>query len=177
MNILNLNTKLYCRLWSHLLPDGSKFEQLAFLFCNTAALHGGVLFEPVDHWLLDGAEAFEVQDIDHLELSDGTRIKVIKHAQGLGVSLVELHSHPEQQQAAFSEYDKAALKETVPHMRWRLRKRPYLAIVVAPSGYDALVWPGNASVPEPLAGIDLGETMLRPTNSSLEGWFEGEEGD
>ena len=177
MNTLKLDTELYSRLWSHLLPKGSKIEQLAFLFCKTTTLDGGVVFEPVDDWLLDGAEYFAAQHIDHLELSDEARIRVIKHAHVLGASLVELHSHPGPWPAAFSLYDKAGLEETVPHMRWRLRNRPYLAIVVAPSGFDALVWPRNARVPEPLAGIDLDDRILRPTNASLEGWSEGKNND
>ena len=54
-------------------------------------------------------------------------------------ALAELHSHPSLRLAAFSLSDRIGLKETVPHMRWRLKKHPYLAIVVAPSWFNALM--------------------------------------
>ena len=45
------------------------------------------------------------------------------------------------------------LLETVPHMFWRLDNRPYVAIVVARSGFDALVWTRDAQKPVPLSGL------------------------
>ena len=156
-------------LWDHLLAESTMHEQAAFLFCQTSRANGGIIFEAVDHALL-GESDFAAQHSDYLELSDEARIALIKHAHHLGAALAEFHSHPGPWPAAFSLADRIGLKETVPHMRWRLKKRPYLAIVVASSGFDALVFPGEAHAPEALTGIDAGGVVMRPTNNSLEGW-------
>lgn len=169
MNTLQLSTALQKRLWSHLLPETTTDEQAAFLFCKTVPTVDGLLFEVVDHTLL-AASDFAAQHSDYLELTDDARITLIKHAHRLGASLVEMHSHPGPWPAAFSISDRIGLKDTVPHMRWRLGQRPYLAIVVAPSGFDALVWPTNRMAPEPLCGIDVEGTVIIPTNASLNGW-------
>ena len=169
MHILKLTASLQHDLWSHLLPYNSVPEQAAFLFCDTTENDAGVTFEAIDHTLL-GEESFAVQHDDYFELTDATRIGIIKHAHVLNASLVELHSHPGPLPAAFSPADRIGLRETVPHMRWRLKKRPYVAIVVAPSGFDALVWNRNSTVPDPLSAIDAGGKLMNPTNASLEGW-------
>lgn len=169
MNTLKLTQGLHGALWSHLLPDDTKREQAAFLFCRTSPSGDGVAFEAVDYTFL-GESDFAAQYADYIELTDETRISLIKRAHALGASLAELHSHPGPWPAAFSLSDRMGLKETVPHMRWRLKKRPYLAIVVAPSGFDALVWSRDAGIPEPLAAIDVGGRLMTPTNASLEGW-------
>lgn len=171
MNILKLASGDRERLWSHLLPETTRNEQAAFLFCKTEQANGGLVFQAVDQALLDPSD-FRNQYEDYIELTDDARISLIKRAHHSGTSLVELHSHPGPWPAAFSLSDKAGLKETVPHMRWRLRNRPYLAIVVAPSGFDALVWPQDAKAPEPLFGVDVDGTVISPTNNSLEGWCD-----
>lgn len=168
-NILKLEKDLQARLWSHLLPKDTEKEQAAFLFCRTVPGNGDLVFEAIDHVLLSPAD-FAAQYNDYIELADKARIALIKRAHGLNSSLVEIHSHPGPWPAAFSLSDRNGLRETVPHMRWRLKKRPYMAIVVAPSGYDALVWNGDVKIPEALAGIEVGGHLMRPTNASLEGW-------
>ena len=169
MNILKLDKDLQSRLWSHLLRKDTMREQAAFLFCMTEPADDGISFVAVDQVFL-GPEDFVAQHTDYLELMDETRIRLIKRAHVLEASLAELHSHPGPWPAAFSLSDRTGLKETVPHMRWRLQERPYLAVVVAPSGFDALVWSRHARIPEPLTGIDVGGEFMTPTNFSLGGW-------
>jgi len=169
MNILKLDRHLQGRLWSHLLPQYTTREQAAFIFCTAASAGNELIFEAVDQVFLEPND-YAAQYSDYLELTDNTRIRLIKRAHDLGASLAEFHSHPSPRPASFSLSDRIGLRETVAHMWWRLRKRPYLAVVVAPSGFDALVWSRNAKIPEPLAGIDIGDTLIRPTNASLEGW-------
>ncbi len=169
MNTLMLDKDLQRRLWSHLLRKDSMQEQAAFLFCMTEPADCGVTFVAVDQAFL-GPDDFVAQRTDYLELTNETRIRLIKRAHVLGTSLAELHSHPGPWPAAFSLSDRIGLRETVPHMRWRLKRRPYLAVVVAPSGFDALVWSRDARIPEPLAGIDIGGELMTPTNFSLGGW-------
>lgn len=157
------------RLWAHLLPETSLDEQAAFLFCKFSNSSDGLLLEAIDQKLLNTAD-FAAQRKDYIELTDQTRIDLIKRAHLTSTALAELHSHPGPWPAAFSRFDRHGFKETVPHMRWRLKQRPYLAIVVAPSGFDALIWPPGAARPEPLAGIKVGGATFEPTNNSLEGW-------
>ena len=107
---------------------------------------------------------------DYIELSDSTRAEVIKRAHDLAASLIEIHSHLGPWPAAFSIADRAGLRETVPHMWWRLHKKPYIALVATNTEFDALVWLDNPTVPRPLDGLNVGERTFVPTNNSLGGW-------
>jgi proteasome lid subunit RPN8/RPN11 len=155
-------------LRAHLLPSGSKREEAAFMFVRPAVGREGV-FEVVECSKLQPSD-FAGQFEDYLELTDATRARLIKRAHDIDASLVELHSHPGPYPAAFSFADRRGLKETVPYMWWRLKKRPYFAIVIAPTGYDALAWLTNPQVPRPLTAIEADGRALPPTNNSLGGW-------
>jgi len=167
--VLKMQEGLFGELKGHLLPPNSSREEAAFLFVIPKPKDENVVFEVVDIEKLTPAD-FAAQLDDYLELADDTRGRLIKKAHQLGASLVEMHSHPGPWPAAFSYADRVGLRETVPHMWWRLPKRPYIAIVVAPSGFDALVWLDNPKVPNKLDGILAGERLIQPTNHSLEGW-------
>ncbi len=173
---LHLTTELHAALWAHLLPEESRQEQAAFLFCRTVRHGDDAALEVIDTAFLQSAD-FAAQYGDYIELTDACRISLIKRAHALGAALAEFHSHPGPWPAAFSPSDRSGLRETVPHMRWRLPRRPYLAVVAAPSGFDALFWPDGAEQPEPLAGIRVGTDLHLPTNASLEGWNDGESHD
>lgn len=174
MNILKLDKALQGLLWSHLLPEGTIREQAAFLFSKTETADDGLVFEAVDQAFL-GPDDFAAQYMDYFELTDEARIGLIKRAHFLEASLAEFHSHLSPWPAAFSLSDRMGLKETVPHMRWRLKRRPYLAAVVASSGFDALVWSRDPKIPEPLAGIDIDGVLMKPTDASLGGWDDDRE--
>ena len=172
--VLQLQPDLKAALWAHLLPEDSLREQAAFLFVTPSERCGEVRLNVVETDLLTAAD-FAAQYRDYLELSDAARVRVIKRAHQLGASLVEAHSHRGPWPAAFSFSDRSGLRETVPHMRWRLKRRPYIAVVVAPDSFDALVWTHEQGlVPEPLAGIAVGTARTAPTNLSLEGWDHDE---
>jgi hypothetical protein len=157
----------YRAVLAHLLPIGDGREQAAFLFATRA--EGSDDFTVVDAMLMGAADLAE-QYSDYLELTDEARIRVTKRARVLGASIVEMHSHPSPLPAAFSLADRKGLRETVPQMWWRLKGRPYFAIVVAPSGFDALAWLENPNMPHPLEAIVAGGERLIPTNNSLGGW-------
>jgi proteasome lid subunit RPN8/RPN11 len=159
-------------LWAHLLPEDDDREQGAFLFCAPEQTNGERVFQIRDSLFL-GRNDFAKQANDYLELLDAKRVEVIKQAHALNASLVEFHSHPGPWPAAFSLADRRGLQETVPHMWWRLKGRPYLAAVVAPCSFDALIWQDNLHQPEPLTGIAVGNRLLTPTNASLGGWSHG----
>ena len=167
--ILAISACRHRDLWRHLLPQDCSKEQAAFMFCVQRVEGDRVIFETVDVALL-GAGDFSVQDDDYLELTDHCRVRLIKRAHELRATLVELHSHPHADSAVFSRSDRIGLKETVSHMRWRLKGRPYVAAVVTPSGYDALVWTHETDSPRRLGGIRAGETLYEPENASLSEW-------
>jgi hypothetical protein len=167
--LFKINDDVYEDVIAHLLPPGNEQEQAAFLYVRPVRSPSQIVFEVIEAEKL-GPGDYLVQEGDYLEMTDATRARVIKRAHDLDVSLAELHSHIGPWQARFSIVDQTGLKETVPHMWWRLRKRPYLAFVVAKSGFDALVWLDNPKVPRALDGMLAGNRLLRPTNLSLGGW-------
>lgn len=166
---LELTDALYQELMGHLLPGDALTEQAAFLFASSQQRQETTLFQVVDYFKAR-SEDFVSQEGDYLQLSDATRAKLIKRAHDLGTSLVELHSHPGPFPVAFSLADRFGLIETVPHMWWRLNGRPYLAIVVGPTGFDALLWLDNPKIPRRLDGVRVEGRLTEPTNSSLGGW-------
>jgi hypothetical protein len=166
---LELGDAAYDDLIKHLLPPGRKREQAAFLF---ARYDGGLQqarFTVTETRKL-APDDFAFQMGDYLELTDTARAAIIKRAHDLEASLIEVHSHLGPWPAGFSPSDRSGLRETVPHMWWRLKKRPYAAIVVAASGFDALAWIENPNVPRPFDALVAGNRILKPTNHSLGGW-------
>jgi hypothetical protein len=166
---LEFGDAAYEGLIQHLLPRGSAREQAAFLFARYDGSADQARFTVSEMRKLEPVD-FACQMGDYLELADAARASVIKRAHDLGASLVEVHSHLGPWPAGFSPSDRSGLRETVPHMWWRLKKRPYLAIVVAASGFDALVWIDNPHVPRALDALVAGSRVLKPTNHSLGGW-------
>ena len=164
--VLKLPDGMYEDLLDHLLPRDSSYEQAAFLFAVPQRTEDAVVLNTVDSAKLVTAD-FAVQAVDYLELADSTRARLIKRAHDLDASLVEMHSHPGPWNAGFSRSDLLGLSETVPHMWWRLKKRPYAAIVVAPSGFDAMVWLDSPELPRALDCLAAGSRMLRPTNVTI----------
>lgn len=164
--VLNLPAGVYEDLVAHLLPGDTSNEQAAFLFARASDTDRGVALDVIDSAKLAAAD-FAVQAPDYLELADATRARLIKRAHDLDASLVEMHSHPGPWDAAFSPSDLRGLSETVPHMWWRLNKRPYAAIVIAPSGFDAMVWLDGPRSPQELDSLAAGSQILKPTNITI----------
>jgi hypothetical protein len=166
---LHLPSGLYEELRAHLLPPRNVLEQAAFLFAKAIQDQGSTRFEVAAVEKLNATD-FDEQGPGYLELADETRKRLIKRAHDLGTSLIEMHSHPMPWPAQFSEFDREGLLETVPHMLWRLAKRPYGAMVVAPSGFDALVWSSDPHKPNALDALVAGSQIMKPTNLSLRQW-------
>jgi hypothetical protein len=167
--LLKFDHDTYDDLIAHLLPPDKDQEQAAFVFTRAVRTQHQIIFESVETAKL-GHDDFILQDEDYLEMTDETRATLIKRAHDLNASMVELHSHRGPWRPKFSLSDRMGFKETVPHMWWRLRKRPYVAIVVASAGFDALLWLDDPKVPRRLDGLVAGSRLLRPTNLSLGGW-------
>jgi hypothetical protein len=161
------DTTTWNGLVGHLLPDDSDCEFAAFLFGRYGEPEQMVTV--IEHYFVPANDLVH-QERDHLELSADVRPRLIKRAHDLGACLIEAHSHPFPANAMFSTYDIANLRETVPHMLWRLRGQPYIAIVVGPTNFDALVWKIDFEHVGSLSAIATGKTLIKPTNASLSFW-------
>jgi hypothetical protein len=155
------------RLRGHLLRT-PRCEQGAFLFCRHSVSGGGVHIFDCEDWSSLRRADYEVQAGDYLELTDAARARLIKQAHDRRLCLVESHSHPGPYPAAFSYSDLAGLDEFVPHVRWRLRGRPYAALVFAKSGFDGLAWTDGArTLPQQLVAIETETARLAATGLTL----------
>ena len=167
---IDLTRRQYLEIWEHLLPDGATCESAAFIFAEFHELSHCLTLKTQDYLLVEPS-GFKVQYDDYIELSNETRISIIKKAHQMNAVLIELHSHPFDSPwaAAFSNADMNGFEETVPHMWWRLPDRPYAAIVVSPRGFDSLIWKKTPRSPEFLTALRVDGVLLRPTNMSLGG--------
>src|SRR6266849_2920994 len=156
-------------IWSHLLSGNDGFEpveQAAFGFAKITCDQGSTIVHLVD-WVPIEPEGFSNRSGHYIELTDEMRATLIKRAHNLQASLIELHSHPFSSGAEFSPSDLFGFEEFVPHVWWRLKGRPYLAIVVAPTGFDGIAWLTDPRSPVPLREVLAGDTVLRRTGRTL----------
>jgi len=153
----------YASIRSHLIPLRPKAEEAAFVY---ARFERGT-FEFVE-WYPVPASDFVHRSLYHIELTDGCRAKTIKRAHDLKCSIIEFHSHPHARVVRFSPSDCLGFREYVPHVSWRLKGRPYGAVVVSPRGFDSLVWIANPNLPDGAAELVLEGRVLHPSGLSFE---------
>jgi hypothetical protein len=166
---LYLSAKSHSGIWSHLLSvDGQrdKDEQVAFGFAKTVCGADQCAFHLTD-WSAMGPSDFASQSSYHLELTDEARARNIKRAHDLNASLLEFHSHPFQVRAEFSGSDLLGFEEFVPHIWWRLKGKPYLAIVVAQLSLDGVAWVCEPHKPVSVREVVVGANILKPTGLTL----------
>jgi hypothetical protein len=164
LSILRFTETMYGAVWDHLVCSGSGVEEAAFAYAARTAEEPH-LFDVVD-WFPVAPSGFESRSAYHLELTDETRARAIKRAHDLGASLVELHSHVEGDPARFSWSDLSGFREFVPHVWWRLKGKPYFAIVAAPKSYDGFAWHLSPDDTERLGAVSVGAMTLSPTHAS-----------
>lgn len=167
--ILQIASSFKTAIWSHLLSgqdESESIEQAAFGFAKTTSEAETTAFNMIE-WLPIEKIGFAHQSGYHIELADNMRPFLIKRAHDLQTSLVEFHSHPFSARAEFSPSDLIGLDEFVPHVWWRLKGRPYLAIVVTPNQFDALAWITNPRSAVPLKELRAGDIVLRPSGFTL----------
>ena len=163
--VLEIPDKVHKAIWSHLLPKIFLAEEAAFIFAQRITEDGMDLFRCME-WSPIPPRGFLTRSRFYLELADETRAAAIKRAHDLGASLVELHSHYGLLPAQFSESDLFGFKEFVPHVWWRLKNRPYMAIVVSRSGFDGLVWISDPKIANYIDSIVSGGMSFMPTKLS-----------
>jgi hypothetical protein len=160
--LLELPANAWSAIGAHLLPSSASCEEAAFLFAEVAEKPDAVTLRMLE-WRAVPPEGFALRSPYYLQLTDVTRAAMIKRAHDLSAALVELHSHPFQACAEFSPSDLSGLSEFVPHVRWRLRRRPYAAVVVARDSFDALAWADDQNHAFRLTAIVAGGQELPPT--------------
>jgi hypothetical protein len=171
---LDLSRNLQTSLWRHLLKGPA--EQVAFLFADVVSDGSDTAFRPRAHYLVPPAD-YEIQSAFHVALADHVRPRLIKQAWDTNTSIIELHSHPHGwRDAEFSPSDLGGFDEFVPHVWWRLRGRPYMAIVVSPTTVDAMVWMTDPHIPQSLDAIRIdGRPEMVPTGLTLQSLRSSEE--
>ncbi len=112
----------------HLSQEG--MQQAGFLFCDFRNNDGINRFVSKDFYLAK-VEDFDHQSDCHITLTDELLARLIKCAWDSGTSIVEFHSHPKAiHNVSFSPSDRAGLQDIVAYITWRLKGRPYAAVVV-----------------------------------------------
>lgn len=156
---------VYDDMRQHLLPRRSRDEQAGFVYAKPSQPSGASLSFEYLKWEPLRRGDFDHQSAVHLELRDETKARVIKTAHDLQCSLIEFHSHLGPWPAQFSGSDVAGFEEFVPHVLWRLKGRPYAAVVVTASGIDGLAWTPESTFA--LSALLLGNKQVRPTGRSF----------
>lgn len=169
--LLDIPDRVQKDMWTHLLPGRFMAEEAAFIYVQQIVKKDAVIFNFLD-WSPVQPDGFLSRSEYHFELTDETRAFVIKRAHDLDASLVELHSHSEYLPVEFSATDFWGFKEFVPHVWWRLKGRPYMAVVVSREGIDGLAWIKGPELPLCLNGISFGTQILKTTGLSFNRRYE-----
>jgi len=127
-------------------------EQVGFFLADFDERDSGFLLR---EWRALGADAFDHQSEYHVSLRDEMRPEIIGWAARAGACLVEVHSHGERGTPCFSPSDVFGFDQWVPHVRWRLKKRPYAAVVTAGARFDALAWIGMGADPVQVERLEV----------------------
>ncbi|HXG06098.1 MAG TPA: hypothetical protein VNI77_02090 [Nitrososphaera sp.] len=162
---LDLPNDMHRELWAHLVPEASALEEVAFVYARAEHNGGSVIFHAIE-WEAVPPEGFIYQTEVGFELTDEMRGSVIKRAHNLDASLVEFHSHTGHWPAMFSPSDRYGFSQFVPHVWWRLKGRPYAAVIVTRSDFDGFAWVTSADSTQRLDGIVIGEQITQPTRLS-----------
>ena len=161
---ISLPESMLSNIHQHLFPNNDRREQGGFLFARFDEV--GQVFDVLEWVPLTGTD-YVHQERDYLELTDVTRAALIKKAHDMQASLIEIHCHPGQVKVAFSLADWMGFREFVPHVRWRLAKRPYAALVFGYECVDGLAWLGDQAVPIEINCLYSGSDRLVTTGNSI----------
>lgn len=163
--LLNLSEEVYTDVWAHLLLPKSLLEEVVFAYARVERNDKSVVFKIIE-WDAVPPEGFVYHTEVGFELTDEVRGSVIKRAHDLEASLVEFHSHTGSWPAKFSPSDRYGFREFVPHVWWRLKRRPYAALVVTHSDFDGFAWVDGPDSRQRIDGIAVGAQIIQPTRLS-----------
>ena len=159
---LAVDSDLYEALGAHL---NARAEQIGFFLAEWQSKER--LFVLRNWWAVP-PEGLEHQSDFHVSLTEDVRAEAIKWAWDSGTCLVEAHSHGFWGSAKFSPSDLWGFEDWVPHLWWRLRGRPYAAIVTAGDTFDAIAWIDAPNAVEQIESLDIkGSDPILPTGRTL----------
>ena len=164
--LLFIPLNAYQDICRYLFPKKAYSESVAFIFATTIKTDSSVEFQ-FKSWYPVESHEYQYRGRSHVELKDEMRPKIIKRAFDINASIIELHSHMCSRGACFSPSDLQGFEEFVPHVWWRLNKKPYAAIVFSKSDFDALVWLEDPQQYHQLSEIVVDERHLYPTGLTL----------
>ncbi len=157
----------------HLLPRPMFAEEAAFAYMRADRDElGHLVLECIDFQLMSESD-LSFQSAYHIEVSEEAQARVIKGAHDLDACLVELHSHVSDPGPQFSASDWHGFDEFVPHIWFRLKGKPYAAIVLSTKGLDAIAWIDDAVTPVAVEVVQVGQDLIRPSGlsyGSLKQW-------
>ncbi len=164
--ILSITSKVFRKLKNHLLPIEGDLEEAAFVFTSLIKNKNELIFK-YKEWFPVQKAGFSNRSSYHFELTNELRAGIIKKAHDLDCSIIEFHSHLGSYPSCFSPSDWCGFEEFVPHVLWRLKGKPYVAVVVTKSGFDALVWKSKGQNPKFLNELRIGKNSMSPTRLSF----------
>lgn len=161
---LKIKKPIFEIISSFLLEEST--ERLVFLLINPIQDNDKVIFGVEDFYLVP--ETKLNQSPYSATLNYDVQTRIIKWAWDNNASLAEIHSHPfAKKGVSFSCSDLAGFNEFVPHIWWRLKNKPYIAMVFGKNDFDALVWIDSPHSEQNLQGLLIGNLLLKPTNKTL----------
>jgi hypothetical protein len=164
---LLLPDNIYVDIYNHLIRENQLVEEAAFIFATVEVNENKIVFNYKDKYFLSPSD-FRIQTDYHIELEDHIRSQIIKKAHDLNCTIIEAHSHINQEEASFSYSDFIGFSEFVPHVIWRLRGKPYLALVFTSTSFDGLIWQKDKNKPIELDYILLSNKKLKSSQKSLD---------
>jgi hypothetical protein len=126
----------------------------------------------ISSWQPVTSSGYAIQTDYHVRLNDDAKAEMIRWAWDSDKCLIEAHSHGPRGRARFSPSDLAGFEEWVPHLWWRLQKRPYAAIVTQGETFDGWAWIENATDAEQVLALEAPEATHRATGETTD-WLEG----
>ncbi|MET7281867.1 hypothetical protein ABZS29_26775 [Kribbella sp. NPDC005582] len=169
MDVLTLSQTVWEELHTYL---DNPIERMAFLAAvpHPDSATSKDLWSVVDVMYLDDESDYEHQGQAGMELVDDIRPRSLQWATQLGAALIEVHSHGSgRSKTTFSTLDLRGLLDGAPRLVWRLRGRPYGAIVFGGRrDFDALVWYDERSTPVVIAELAVEARSVQPTACALE---------
>lgn len=165
---VNLPARPYRKILKYLFPSRVSHESVSFIFAAVKKTSLSLDFNFVE-WYNVKSNEYESRSLWYVELKDNMRPKIIKKAFDLDAAIVEIHSHPHNAGAEFSGSDIAGLQEFVPHVWWRLKGKPYAALVFSKSDFDGLAWIKSPAYPQQLTELVVNGRSLLPNGLTLSG--------
>lgn len=163
--VIESSADLYERLSSHLR---SQPEQVAFLVAEEVSDGSSTRLTARDILVLQRRGL--VHDDWHVVLNDGDRKRVLDWGFNQDGWLIESHSHTGLlgDPARMSHTDLVGLDSWVPHVRWRLHRRGYAALVFGNRTFDGIGWSGPlSSRPQPVSEWTTPHGTYRATQDTL----------